>query len=296
MPDHLWSKNYDANMRQYMMNTQDRHSEEDYFCAQSLRAGMDWLERNKDSGRFMLLIDTFDPHEPWDAPERFQKMYYDNYPCERFLFGYGVRNKDIHPEDLPAIRGLYAAEVTFVDLWIGKFLDRVSELGLMDNTIIVFSTDHGTHLGEEGCVQKTADLLNGCVERVPLIVRHPDPQFAGKRIEALVSHQDYMPTFLNMLGVEGPKEMTGSDFWRLATGEAGSIHDYVFTGYGNFAAIHSREWHYFQNIKGKNPGKGPALYELKSDPGMTQNVIKEYPDVAAEMRRHLSKRFEVTLS
>lgn len=296
MPEHLWSKNYDAIMRQYMMNTQDRHSEEDYFCAQSLRAGMDWLERNKYGERFMLLIDTFDPHEPWDAPERFQNMYHDNYPCKRFLFGYGVRNKDIRPEDLPAIRGLYAAEVTFVDLWIGKFLDRVRELGLMDNTIIVFSTDHGTHLGEEGCVQKTAGLLNGCVERVPLIVRHPDPQFAGKRIDALVSHQDYMPAFLNMLGVEGPKEMTGSDFWRLATGEAESIHDCVFTGYGNFAAIHSSEWHYFQNIKGENLGKGPALYELKSDPGMTQNVIKEYPDVAAEMRRHLSERFEVTLS
>jgi hypothetical protein len=99
-----------------------------------------------------------------------------------------------------------------------------------------------------------------------------------------------------MLGVGGPKEMTGSNFWRLATGEAESIHDYVFTGYGNFAAIHSSEWHYFQSIKGKNPGKGPALYELKSDPDMTQNVIKEYPDVAAETRRHLSERFEVTLS
>lgn len=109
MPAHLWNEDYGTNMRQYMMNTQDRRSEEDYFCAQSLRAGVDWLERNKGDKPFMLLIDTFDPHEPWDAPERFQKMYYDDYPCERFLFGYGVRNEDIHPEDLPAIKGLYAA-------------------------------------------------------------------------------------------------------------------------------------------------------------------------------------------
>ena len=296
MPAHLWNEDYDENMRQYLMNTQNRHSEEDYFCAQSLRAGMNWLERNKGDKPFMLLIDTFDPHEPWDAPERFQRMYYDNYPCKRFLFGYGVRNQDIRPEDLPAIKGLYAAEVTFVDQWVGKFLDRVRELGLMDDTIIVLSTDHGTHLGEEGCVQKTAGLLNCCVAQIPLIVRHPDAQFAGKRIDALLSHADYMPTFLNMLGVKGPEEMTGSDFWPLVTGEVKSIHDRVFTGYNNFAAVHDHEWHYFQSIKGKNPGKGPALYELKSDPGMTRNVVKEYPDIAAEMRRHLEKRFEVTLS
>lgn len=138
--------------------------------------------------------------------------------------------------------------------------------------------------------------MNCCVAQIPLIVRHPEPQLAGKRVDALVSHADYMPTFLSLLDVQGPKEMTGSNFWPLATGEVESIHDRVFTGYSNFGAVHDREWHYFQNIKGKNPGKGPALYELKSDPEMSRNVIKEHPDVAAEMRRHLGQRFEVTLS
>jgi hypothetical protein len=64
----------------------------------------------------------FDPHEPWDAPPEFQKMYRDECPYERYLFGYGVRNKDILPEDLPVIRGLYAAEVTFSDHCIGRLL------------------------------------------------------------------------------------------------------------------------------------------------------------------------------
>ena len=296
MPEHHWNKGYNTRMLQYMMNTQDRRSEEDYFCAQSFGAGVRWLKQNKNGKPFMLWIDTFDPHEPWDAPKRFQKMYYNKYPFEQFLFGYGVRLKDIRSEDLPIIRALYAAEVTFVDYCIGRFLERVRELGLMDNTIVVFSTDHGTHLGEEGCVQKTAGLLNCCVANIPLIVRHPDPQFAGKRIDALVGAEDYMPTFLNMLDVKGPKEMTGSNFWKIVAGETESIHDSVFTGYGNFAAVHDHKWHYFQNIKGKNPGKGPALYELKSDPRMTRNVVKEYPDIVAEMRRRIGKRFEVTLS
>lgn len=295
MPEHLWNENYDRNMRQYLMNTQDRRDEEDYFCAQSFRAAMEWLERNLNSKSFMLWVDTFDPHEPWDAPERFQKMYYDNYPCERFLFGYGVRKQDIREEDLPAIRGLYAAEVSFVDMWIGRFLDRIDELGLRDDTIIVFSTDHGTHLGEEGCVQKTPALLNSCVAQLPLIVRHPDKSFANKRVDALVNSIDYMPTMLEMLSIEDKPEMDGENFWRLVTGETDSVHERVFTQFGNFASVRDSKWHYFQHAKGKNRGKGPCLYDLENDPKEKVNVVNEHPEVVKEMRSFLSERLNRSL-
>lgn len=295
MPAHLWNENYDRQMRQYMMNTQDRRGEEDYFCAQTFRAAMRWLERNLNNRPFMLWVDTFDPHEPWDAPERFQRMYYDRYPCERFLFGYGVRLKDIREEDLPAIRALYAAEVSFVDMWIGRFLERVDELGLMDDTIIAFSTDHGTHLGEEGCVQKTPGLLNSCVARLPLIVRHPERSHAGKRVDALVSSVDFMPTFLDMLGVEERVEMDGENFWKLATGETDSIHERVFTQFGNFAAVRDSKWHYFQHTKGQNRGKGPCLYDLENDPEEKVNVVGEHPEVVRRMRGYLEERLGMSL-
>jgi arylsulfatase A-like enzyme len=122
-------------------------------------------------------------------------MYREQYPYERYLFGYGVRNKvgrDIRPDDLPVIRDLYAAEVTFSDYCIGRLLERVEDLGLTDSTIIVFSTDHGTHLGEEGCVQKTPALLNACVTHIPLIIKHPDKKLAGQRTDGLVSAIDFM--------------------------------------------------------------------------------------------------------
>lgn len=243
----------------------------------------------------MLWMDTFDPHEPWDAPERFQRMYHDNYPCERFLFGYGVRRQDIRPEDMSAIKALYAAEVSFVDQWLGYLVDKVRDLGLIDDTIIAFSTDHGTHLGEEGCVQKTPGLLNSCVAQLPLIIRHPDNQFAGKRVDALVNAIDYMPTFFSMLGVEGPK-MDGKDIWKLATGEVDAIYDRVFTQFGPFASVRDMEWHYFQNIKGENPGKGPCLYDLKNDPKETMNIVGKHPDVIARMKRYLEERFGAELS
>ena len=292
MPEHLWSEKYDAPMRQYLMNQQDRRTEEDYICARSCRAAMRWLEQNMDDRPFMLWVELFDPHEPWDAPERFRKLYHDSYPCENFQFGYGVRRADIRDEDIPAIKALYAAEVSFVDLWLGRLFERVRDLGLMDDTIIAFSTDHGTHLGEKGCIQKTPALLNSCVARLPLIVRHPDSQFAGKRIDALVNGIDFAPTFLDMLNVKDHPPMDGANFWPLATGDAEAIHEQIFAGFRGFGMVRDLEWHYFQQMKEDGPpGHGPCLYDLKNDPGETRNVAEEHPDVVAELRPLLEERF-----
>jgi arylsulfatase A-like enzyme len=295
MPAHLWNERYDGNMRQYLMNTQDRKGEKDYFCAQSCIAAMNWLEQNINSKPFMLWIDMFDPHEPWDAPPRFQKMYRDKYPYERYLFGYGVRNKDIRPEDLPVIRDLYAAEVTFSDYCIGRLLKRIEDMGLMDDTIIVFSTDHGTHLGEQGCVQKTPALLNGCVTQIPLIIRHPDARFAGKRVNGLVSALDFMPTFLALLGIDDYKNMDGNNMWKLVAARAPSIHDDVYTVFQNFGAIHNLDWHYFQNVRGKGRGKGPCLYDLENDKKQTKNVIKEFPKMAKALRKKLQNHLKIEI-
>ena len=295
MPAHLWNQRYDTNMRQYMMNTQDRKSQEDYFCARSCRAAMDWLEQNASGNPFMLWIDMFDPHEPWDAPLKFQKLYRSEYPFERYLFGYGVRNADIRPDDLPVIRDLYAAEVTFSDYCIGRLMKRVEQLGLMDNTIIVFSTDHGTHLGEEGCVQKTPALLNACVTRIPLIIKHPDKRFVGKRVHALVSAVDFMPTFLPLLGINDYKNVDGRNMWPLVEGEIPSIHDNVYTVFNKFGAIHNLNWHYFQNVTGKNLGKGPCLYDLKTDPEQKKNVIRQFPRVAKDLRNKLQNHLKIKI-
>ncbi|MBN1348178.1 sulfatase [candidate division KSB1 bacterium] len=286
---HLLNDRFRDRIIQYILNTQERQTEDDYFCARSCSAAARWLEQNKDNaGPFMLFIDMFDPHEPWDAPPRFQSIYREHYPFERMIFGYGVDPRDVRKEDIPVLIDLYSAEVTFMDHCIGKLIGRIKALGLYENTIIAFSTDHGTHLGEQGCVQKTAGLLNSCVARVPLILYHPDKRFAGKRVDALTSHIDFVPTFLSLLGVSGYEGMDGSNLWRLVTDEAQSIHEHVITGFGNFGAIRSPKWHYFQKVWGKDSGFGPALYDLESDPGELTNVVKQQPQVVAKLKRKLA--------
>lgn len=295
MPEHLRNPNYMRAMTQFMMNTSQRKGEDDYFCAQSCGAAMKWLEQNGRQKPFFLWLDMFDPHEPWDAPPRFQKMYRQDYGYERYLFGYGVRHQDVRESDYPILRDLYAAEVSFSDHCIGRLLDKIDSLGLRDDTIVVFSTDHGTHLGELGCIQKTPGLLNSCVAHIPLIVRHPDRKYAGKRVKNFVSAVDYMPTFLSLMGIPQFPGLVGKNFWTLADSPEKRNYERLFIGFDNFAAVRDSKWHYFQNFRGRDTGKGPALYDLESDPGETTNVVAKHPDVVAERRALLEEKFQAHL-
>ena len=191
---------------------------------------------------------------------------------------------------------LYSAEISYADYCIGIFLEKVKKLGLMDNSIIVFVSDHGTHLGEEGCIQKTPGLLNSCVARVPLIIKHPDKKYAGKRVDALINHADLMPTFLSMLGIEGYYSMDGKNAWDLVEGNKTEIHDKIIFRFGDFGAIRTEKWHYFQNILRKNPGKGLAFYDLKKDPSESRNVVKQNPEVAEEMKKQLLEAFKESIT
>ena len=170
----------------------------------------------------------------------------------------------------------------------------MKRLGLWDNTIVVFSSDHGTHLGEQGCVQKQAKLLNSCIAHVPLLIRHPDRSFQGKRIAGLASHLDFTPTFLSLLGVKTNLSFDGGNLWELLGG--GKLRDAVVAGFENFGAVHTPKWHYFQKIWGNNPGLGPQLCDLDNDPREEKNVVKEHPEVVAEMQGILEKSFKVKLA
>ena len=77
------------------------------------------------------------------------------------------------------------------------------------------------------------------------------------------------------------------------TGEAASLHDEVYSVFGNFDAIRNLDWYYFQNVRGKNPGKGPCLYNCKKDPLHAKNVLQDFPDVARQLRGLLEKHLRI---
>jgi len=311
---HLWTPFFDERVRQYLINTQDFHSEEDYFCARTFRTAVKWLEHNVNRKPFFLWVDTFDPHEPFDCPKEYAQMYFDKYPCERYIYAYGADFRKVKKSDIPAIKGVYCGLCSLVDRWAGHLLDSIERLGLFEDTLVVFTSDHGTEFYEHGELQKHPHLLHHQVVRLPMIVHHPKEKLNGQRVNGLVSALDFMPTFMNFLKEKPEQRLEGKDFLALATGAKTKIHDYVVSGYGRYGSVRTLDWNYIFPVE-KMPPKSkmpkldekklapdiivalqeklrpPCLYDLRNDFDETRDVIKQHPDVAARLRKLALKKW-----
>ncbi len=192
---------------QYLRNVARRKCEEDYFVARTMLYAADWLERNCERD-FFLYVDTFDPHEPWDPPQKYIDMYISDYDGERVFYPNYAPCNYLTEDEMRYIRAAYAGECTMVDHWVGMLLDKIDELGLRENTAVIFTTDHGFLFGEHGLIGKsiiageyyeTVPLYEE-IAHIPLIIRLPG-QTEGKRISGFVTSTDLMPTILEMAEV-----------------------------------------------------------------------------------------------
>ncbi len=273
----------------YLANVADREDEADYFPAQTIGESTRWLEENQDADRFLLWIELFDPHEPWDPPRSYYDMYRDpDYAGPNIIFPWfhSTLAEDYTDAELDDLKALYAGEVSLVDHWVGVLLDKVSELGLDEETVILFTSDHGTMLGERGCVTKDPHLRNTLsqyIANVPLVIRHPDGP-KGTRVKDCVWSPDFMPTCCDLLGVDPPETVHGRSFWKVTDGDQSAAREYVISGWGKrYQYVVDDRWRYVANNKA-----GPAeLYDKESDPDEVDDVAGENPDVCECMERRL---------
>lgn len=121
----------------------------------------------------------------------------------------------------------YYSMVGFADHCVGQVLDALEQEGLADNTIVVFTSDHGDFAGEHGCVEKWDTMFYDCLVRVPLIVRYPGKTMPGLRPNALVSHVDLAPTILSLCGLPLPPALHGKSLAPVLAGEAERHREYV---------------------------------------------------------------------
>ncbi len=236
--------------------------EEDYFAPATLGAAERWLEQHYKE-KFFLLVDTWDPHEPWDSPSYYVEIYWKEYdgklspwPCYWFWKEAGLSENDVK-----IAHAHYCGEITMVDRWVGRLLERIKSLGLTENTAIIFTSDHGFYFGEHGLFGKgmmrseqgfqagphmmfrspqTGDTAPGVgqwyrsplyeeVTRVPLLIYLP--QAEAKRVNALVNLPDLMPTILELTNLEIPETVQASSLVPLIRGERGQVHDFVVTSW-----------------------------------------------------------------
>ncbi len=283
-----------------MANMSHFRHEEDWFVARTMCTACQWLQENYKRERFFLWVDTFEVHEVWYTPEYYVEMYDPGYEGLDYDFpNYGYA--DIYTEkELNHMRAHYMAEVTLTDRWVGHLLRQIEVMGLLENTMVVFLSDHGMSLGEHNRTGKhTVDPSDPWpiyeeVARIPLLVHIPGLTRPAQHISALAQPADLMPTILDVCGVVGP-ETYGRSWVPLIIGETSKNWDYVFTSIHNgggegdipivrsYATVTSQRWSYIA----AQEGHPPELYDLRADPGQLHNIAREHPDVARRMQEEL---------
>jgi arylsulfatase A-like enzyme len=268
-------------------------SDKDSLVGRVMTKAADWVRDYAFDYPFFLWADCFDPHEPWDPLPEYARKYDPDYDEFKYVFPPGS-NKNMSEEEFRGVKAAYAGEVTMVDKWIGHLLDALSDRDLMDDTLIIFTSDHGCMMGEQGEIHKGADRLRNQVTQVPLLIRHPEGEAAGTRIGGFVQHQDIMPTALELLGVEAPERVNGESLWPLAAQGRDSDREQMITAFGFHASVRDKKWDYIApwTEPPERHGRRTELYDLEDDPQELRNVIEEHPEVAEEMQAWLEQYIE----
>ncbi|TBL68480.1 sulfatase [Paenibacillus thalictri] len=240
------------NWEKYARNTQVMEEEEAYFTPKVFRAAIDCLTKNKKRDDMFLMIDLFDPHEPFDPPQSYIDRYDPGYEGESVIWPrYGAADK-YSEQELKHMRALYSGEISLMDKWFGNMLDRLEQLGMMDNTMIVLTSDHGFLFGEHNWVGKHSQTLYNHICHTPLLVYHP--QYTGKRQESLVQMADLYPTILEAMDVPVPEGIHGKSVLPFISGSSAQSDEYrCFGVYGGSVYVTDGEWTYVRRPQQRGP-------------------------------------------
>ncbi|OZB98767.1 sulfatase [Paenibacillus sp. XY044] len=194
--------------RQDWINREFAKEEERYPQALTFEAGLEFIQANADQDRWFLQLETFDPHEPFRAPERFRKLYLHAYEGKHFDWPpyEEVRQS---PDEVEHLRYEYAALLSMCDHYLGQVLDLMDDNAMWQDTMLIVNTDHGFLLGEHDWWAKCIQPFYNEVAHTPLYIWDPRSGIKGERRQSLVQTIDLAPTLLEFFDVEIPGDMTG---------------------------------------------------------------------------------------
>ena len=220
---------------------------------------LDWLNKNYQK-KFFLWMHLYDPHFPYRPPEPFSTEYKDH---------------------------LYDGEIAFADVQVGRLIDFLKKKGLLQNTLIVLTGDHGESLGEHGELTHGFFIYNATLH-VPVIIHLPG-QAAAKTVSDDINLVDLMPTVLSVLKLEVPSTVQGRNLLPIIDGKdkaaPASLYAETFLprlhfNWSELRGVETEKYHFISAPK-------PELYDLSKDPGETENLYSQRSAVAEELRARL---------
>jgi len=278
-------------IRQYVAANPATRTEDQHMAARVFQRGIDFLARAGLEGkRFALVVDTFDAHEPWDPPDSYVRRFTDlnvaKYkPIQPFATP-GVRTSVLSKRTFNLAKALYAAEVAFVDAWLGRFLDELESRGLAGDTLVFLLSDHGVQLGERGVIGKSSYRPHSELLKVPFMIRDPAGRGAGKTTSYHASAHDIGATALAAAGIAAPPPMDGVDLGPLLDGGFPTTAREIWTSGWNVRLLAGDErWLMISD----NQLRKPRLYDTRSDPRELRNVAKAHPEQVTRLKRQIRK-------
>ena len=255
---------------------------------------IDLLREHKDQP-FFLAVGFVRPHVPFVAPREFFEPYplesielprvpendLDDIPEAHYFDVNEVKYGMSEKQQRKAIRGYYAC-VSYMDSQVGRLLDELVQLGLDDNTIVVFTSDHGYHLGEHHMWAKQALFEN--TTRVPFIVSVPWLADSwGKGCHRITEFVDLFPTLTDLCGIASPADLQGNSMRSLLSdpekGAWSKNTAYILNSWGGESIRNDR----FRFTLWHDGNSGIEFYDLKKDPGEFTNLAAN-PEYAAERK------------
>ncbi|MEM7143647.1 MAG: sulfatase [Verrucomicrobiota bacterium] len=279
---------------------EDREQTDGIIATEAIRI---LKEHAEDKIPFYLAVGLYRPHTPYVAP----KKYFDMYPLDEIKVptipdGYldtiperaakSVTRKKEHSElDVETAREViqsYYASITFADAQIGRILRALKTTGLDKNTIVIFTSDHGYHMGEHGHYQKTTLFENAT--HVPLVIAGPGVTAKGQASNAPAEMVDFYPTLAELCGLEAPPHLAGVSLVPVLEDPKARPRQTAFTQYDTGYSIRDDRYRYTE--WGENGADGNELYDHKNDPEEMNNLAANPEHVATvkKLANSLHKR------
>jgi arylsulfatase A-like enzyme len=262
-----------------------RDNDRQYPTARVVRSGMSMVDELKDRRPFFLGVDAFDPHEPFDAPRVYQlgagsprgiETSEGIVPIQPFETPYSwVVHVDLDDDSIERVRELYAAELTFMDEWIGRLMNKLADEKLLDETVVYYTSDHGLTLGENGVMGKHGARAQWHIYHVPAMIRHPEGKLAGQTHDYFASSHDVAPTLLSFMGVRAPGMMNGEDLSVIFDGREPPPRPHFTSCYDDHVLAGDRDWFFLADSEGRLK----RLYDKRADPLETRDVAAEHPEL-----------------
>ncbi len=281
----------------------------------SARKAMEFMDQcGKDEVPFLTFVSLPKPHQCYTPAQEFWDLYDEESLTLPPNADYDMEGKAPHlrnsarhwrasdwplfePKTYEAgrLRKLhgYLGCVSHVDHAVGELVDWIDEHDLAENTIVIYSSDHGDYACEHGNMEKAPGICSDAITRVPMIWRLPGKFKAGHMAEEIVESVDFVNTVCALAGVDAMETADGKDISHLLRGESGEVHRVGVTEFAWSKSVRKGKYRYVnyvdQMFEDEYPDGFGELYDLEADPWEMTNLYFDpaYADVVADMKHEL---------